>query len=322
MEKKLKLGIIGAGEFAAGTHYPIWSSFDDVDLLAVCDLDEARRNEQGDKYKIPHRFDSAEKMLDSVDLDGVVICVRPKSLFSLAMPILCRKKHVFMEKPPGMTALEAQEMALAAQAHNCHAQAGFNRRFSHVLRYARDKVLERGTPASCHASYNKYCFGEPLFNTGDNLLSDGIHAIDTLVYLSNSVPVKVYPYSHKGADGFPSRYAAMIEFENGCVGTYTGNYHAGVRHESFEIHSDGVSGYISAPDKAEIFVENSEFVRPRGEIVTDMSLAGTEDRLISYGYNAAMRHFVDVALGKRTAEVTLKEAVAVMEVVEAIQKTY
>ena len=143
-------------------------------------------------------------------------------------------------------------MAEVAAANHCHTMVGFNRRFTPVLRAARDDVLTRGPVTSCAASYNKWQAGKtPAYGTDDWLLTDGLHALDTLRWLAASPLATVTSRAQRGGGGHFLRYAALLEFENGCIATYSGNYHCGARWERFEIHGDGVSAYVAAPDRAE-----------------------------------------------------------------------
>jgi predicted dehydrogenase len=312
---KVKVGVIGAGRLANKMHYPTLHEMPDVVLTAVCDLDERKREETAALYDIPHRFGDVREMFEGVDLDAVYIVTPPQSVFPLATEAFSRGKHVFMEKPPGMNAEETRRMAELAEANGCHSQVGFNRRFCPVLRAGREEALKRGAIESCAAAYNKNSKGKaPEWNSGDWLLIDGLHAIDTLIYLAASPVKKVTPFSHRGPGGHLIRYAALMEFANGCVGTYTGNYNGGARWERFEVHAPGISSYIAAPGKTEVYTG------PKPVAFTDMELTGSRDPRISYGYVQESQHFVDVILGRREPEVTLRDAVGVMEIVEQIRK--
>jgi predicted dehydrogenase len=318
---KTKIGIIGTGSFATASHYPVWSVMDDVAIEAVCDLVPEKTEEKARQYNIPHQYNNAFEMIDKADLDAIAIILPPKPVFDIAICAFEKGLHTFIEKPPGMDSEQTRKLAAAAEKNGCHSQAGLNRRFSPVIREARERILKTGAPQSCAAIYNKFNPGPPAWDSGDWLLIDGLHALDCLFILADSLPKKVFPYTHRAADGFLSRYSAQIEFENGCVGTYMGNYNSGVRRERFEVHGDGVSAYIAAPDRAEIYVQNKGFAAPiADEVLTDQSLTGTVDRNITYGYLQEYRHFIDVIQKKRKPEVTLREMIPVMELVDTIRK--
>jgi len=321
MNKKTNIGIVGCGGFASNTHYPLWSTMGDVCIQAVCDLIPEKTADKAKQYGIPRQYSNAFEMMDKEEgLDAVILVLPPEPVFDMAMYAFKKHLSVFSEKPAGMNPEQARKLAYAAEDNGCHSQVGLNRRFCPVVRAAKERILKVGTPQSCGAIYNKFEFTPPGWNAGDYLLVDGLHALDCLFYLADNFPKKVYPYSHRAKTGFLSRYSVMIEFENGCVGTYMGNYHAGVRREMFEIHGEGISAYIKSPDMAEIYVENKTFVHPEAEIIKDIDLVNTTNRNISYGYIQEFRHFVDVIQKKREPEITLREIIPVMDLVDIIRK--
>ncbi len=63
---KLRVAVIGAGSMANHVHYPSLASFADVEIAAICDLDEGRLNSTADKYGVRHRYTNYRKMVDEV----------------------------------------------------------------------------------------------------------------------------------------------------------------------------------------------------------------------------------------------------------------
>ena len=320
---KTKVGIIGTGKFASKTHYPICSMMEDVTIAAVCDLQPERTKAKAEQYNIPKQYQDAFEMINNEELDAVIIVLPPGPVFDIAMHAFKKRLNVFCEKPAGINPEQARKLAYAAEDNGCHSQVGLNRRFCPVVREARKRILKTGSPQSCAAIFNKFSLGTPDWESGDWLLIDGLHALDCLFFLADSFPLKVYPYSHRAANGYLSRYSVQIEFENECIGTYMGNYHAGVRWERFEVHGEGVSAYITAPESAEIFLQNRSGAVPRptpDEILKNIDLVGSTDNLISYGYKQELQHFFDVVQKKRKPEITLREIIPVMDLVDTIRK--
>ena len=48
--EKVRIGFVGAGELATAMHYPSLAEMDDVELSAVCDVDEKRRREAASRF--------------------------------------------------------------------------------------------------------------------------------------------------------------------------------------------------------------------------------------------------------------------------------
>ena len=73
--KKVRIALIGAGNIA-NTHLDAYKSLENVEIAAICDIDEERLNQTADKYGIANRYTSVEAMLEAEkDLDGADVCV-------------------------------------------------------------------------------------------------------------------------------------------------------------------------------------------------------------------------------------------------------
>ena len=73
---KLKVAFIGTGNIARGGHLRHLSQWDDVDLVAFCDInDEAADRAVGEYGGVA--YTSAKRMLDEVKLDAVYVCLPP-----------------------------------------------------------------------------------------------------------------------------------------------------------------------------------------------------------------------------------------------------
>ena len=75
---KVRICMIGAGSMANKVHYPSLASFDDVEIVGICDLNPTPLNETADKYNIPQEYrfeirypDEYRKMIEKQGPDGV-----------------------------------------------------------------------------------------------------------------------------------------------------------------------------------------------------------------------------------------------------------
>ena len=121
----IKLGIVGVGKIATDQHLPAIAANGDFQLLA-----SASRN-----ATIPGLpgFTSIDEMLaQQPDIEAVALCMPPQHRYQAARAALLAGKHVFMEKPPGATLSEVEDLAKLAQAkgvtlfaswHSRHAPA-------------------------------------------------------------------------------------------------------------------------------------------------------------------------------------------------------
>ena len=79
---KFRVVIIGAGERANQVIYPSFASLEDVEIAAICDIDQERLNKTADKYGIEKRYGDSifayRKMIEDIKPDAAV-CNRAAS---------------------------------------------------------------------------------------------------------------------------------------------------------------------------------------------------------------------------------------------------
>ncbi len=117
----VRYGIVGFGGIAEnriaregfGLDTARFSGTTDARLIAACDLVASRRQsalDLGLKWE-----DSYEKLLEYEDIDAVIIATNNRSHAPLARKALLAGKHVFLEKPAGISLEEVQELIELAE---------------------------------------------------------------------------------------------------------------------------------------------------------------------------------------------------------------
>ena len=62
--KKLRVGIVGAGNIAQSAHLPSYQELTDlVEVVAIADIVPERAQEAAEKFGIPHSYASVEELL-------------------------------------------------------------------------------------------------------------------------------------------------------------------------------------------------------------------------------------------------------------------
>jgi len=103
----MKVGLVGIGEIARKQHVPAIAADPTVTLWAAA-------SREGTVDGVPN-YPSLTAMLEgSPQVEAVALCVPPTARFALAREALSARRHVLLEKPPGVTLAEVT--ALAAQA--------------------------------------------------------------------------------------------------------------------------------------------------------------------------------------------------------------
>ena len=125
----LRVGIVGCGVIAQIMHLPILSRFEDLEIVALCDVNTSKATIIGERYNIDRVYEDIEDMLQHEPLD-VVFILTPTSLH-LPMSLLALKHgcHVFIEKPATRNASEAQTLARQAREADRVVMVGMQNRF-------------------------------------------------------------------------------------------------------------------------------------------------------------------------------------------------
>jgi predicted dehydrogenase len=199
-------------------------------------------------------------------------------------------KHVLCEKPLGRTAGEARRLWLEAERAGVVHMCGFNLRFLPAVRLAHE-LIERGELGEVIHFRARFLASSALRgdqrrtwrfdreHTGSGAIADlGSHLVDMARWLSGEI-VAVSALTRTFVperDGEPvdvdDAFAAVVEFEDGAVGTLEASRAAGRRSNEFAFEVDGTRASLGF-DIARL--NELELIRERKQIrhidVTDPS---------------------------------------------------
>ena len=126
----IKLGIVGVGKIVRDQHLPAVAKDGDYRLIAAA-------SRHGKVDDIPN-FPTIEAMLEAVpELEAVSLCMPPQYRYDAARTALIAKKHVFLEKPPGATVSEVEDLKRLAEANGVTLFASWHSRYAPAVEAAR-----------------------------------------------------------------------------------------------------------------------------------------------------------------------------------------
>lgn len=111
---KVKLGIVGLGNMGK-VHVKHVQDLPNTDLVAICDTNDESLHAANAAPSVL-RFTEYEQMLDSADLDGVIIATPHYDHPDMSIAAFERGIHVLVEKPIAVHVNEAQRMIDAYQS--------------------------------------------------------------------------------------------------------------------------------------------------------------------------------------------------------------
>ena len=126
----IRIGIVGVGKIVRDQPLPALAGNPDFALVAA-----ASRNTTVDGI---NNFATIEEMLRSqLDLDAVSLCQPPQFRYAAARAALEAGKHVFLEKPPGATVSEVEDLKELAEEKGVSLFASWHSRFAPAVEPAK-----------------------------------------------------------------------------------------------------------------------------------------------------------------------------------------
>jgi predicted dehydrogenase len=259
-EHCVRVGILGCGPIAQFAHFESVQKGRNVVLRAVCDVDEGLAQRFGQFYDAERIYLDYDDMLSDDQVDAVIIATSDAFHVAASLKALSADKHVFCEKPVGVTVEEVEELARKVEHAGRVFQIGHMLRFDPGIESARDFVQnEIGELLALKAWYcdstHRYTvtdaiqplprFGVKALKPKEDkkanklqyyMLAHGSHLVDLARYLGG--PIK--SLQARLAERFGAYcWFVETEFENGALGHL--DLTLAVRmdwHEGFQIYGE------------------------------------------------------------------------------------
>ena len=315
MNKKLRIGVIGAGYFGR-FHAQKVAANPRATLSGVFDADAGRAGLVGKEVGAP-AMASVEELIQGAD--AVVIAAPAEAHFEIARMTLEAGRHVLVEKPIAATLEQADALAGLA------ARSGKVLQVGHLLRYtAEHKAISDRITRPLYIEATRIAPYKPRGTDVSVILDLMIHDLDLVLSLVPSEIDFVDAIGAAVSSDTEDIANARVRFKNGCVAAITASRISLKTERRMRIFSE--EGYLSADFGARSLVMIG---RERG-----LPLPGTDGfrrEQIGWTERDAMQAehvaftasvldgapvLVDVAAGRRA----LAAAIAVTEAMDAARR--
>ena len=212
MDKKLKIGVLGAGHLGK-IHLRILKESNHFHLVGFYDAQPQIAAKISREFGY-QSFSDINQLLQAVD---VVDIVTPTlTHFELAKKALQNGLHVFLEKPITATVEQANELVSLAKSKGLLGMVGQVERFNPAFRAAHSYIKgPKFIEAHRLAEFN------PRGTDVSVILDLMIHDIDAILSVVKSKVVNVQANGVSIISQTPDIANARLQFENGCVANLT-----------------------------------------------------------------------------------------------------
>jgi predicted dehydrogenase len=328
MPRPVTVGAVGLGYWGPNLARA-WNGCEDTELRWLCDLDDDQLERVGNLYPHVRRTGTLDDLLSDPELDAVSIATSVPTHAALARRALEAGKHVYVEKPLAMTAADARALCDLSQAAGLTLQVG-HLLVHHPAVLAIESLLGAGELGRIHYVYaNRVNLGK--VRADENALwSLGPHDVAVLLHLVGEMPVTVSAHGQCFLrPGVEDVVFGLLRFPSGVIAHLHLSWldpHKMRRLTVVGSDKMAVFDDMSADQKLTVYdkgVTNGGGRGPGyGEALqvrygdTHIPRISTEEPL-----RIQSRHFARCVRGEEVARSAGVHGVAVVEVLEALQRS-
>jgi len=246
-KSEVRLGVVGAGNFAEATLLPAIKRAGHVELVGIASSGGLHAQHAAKKYGFAYASSSVEDIIGDARVNTVAILTRHDSHADLAVRALKSGKHVFVEKPLAIDARQVSRVSRQLlQSGRCLLTVGFNRRFSPLAQILAEFLVGRVEPLHAHYRVNagylplEHWTQDPA--SGGRIIGEACHFVDFITFLVGAPPARVSASALPDRGKYRADNVSMtFAFPDGSVGVvdYLANGDKSVPKERLEVFCAG-----------------------------------------------------------------------------------
>lgn len=328
--KKIRVAVIGCGSISV-MHLDSICAFDDLELVAVCDIKNDRAEKTGAKYQVKAYTDYLE-LFETEKPDAVHICL-PHYLHT---PVACeafrRGIHVLSEKPMSIRLEDAENAVKLAKEMNVQYGVIFQCRYNTPSMLVKKRVTDGslgkvkcGRTTLTWYRPNNYYDASDWKGTWDKegggvVIDQAIHSLDLANWMIDSTPIKVQSSLHNR--NHPNMVVedsaeGLIHYENGALLSFYAMNNYSV-DEPIEIRLYCENGnVIFSYDKAHIFYRDGREETVLNQVDDVLAQSGGKEYW-GFKHHVQIRQFYDALQNKAPLEISGEEALKIQRIICSI----
>ncbi len=229
----IKSAVIGCGAVSE-CHLQAIKQYNNVELVAVCDIKAERAKEKADKYGCRYYTDYKE-LYETEKPDCVHLCLPHYLHVPVAVYFLNKNVNVFLEKPLAISLEEGEELIKTAQKSEANIGICFQNRYNPSVKRLKEIIDKKGlgtvigTKAEVTWNRTKEYYtesgwrGKMTTEGGGVLINQSIHMLDLMQWLFGDISViKGHAFTDRDGNYIDVEDTACINltFANGINGIF------------------------------------------------------------------------------------------------------
>jgi polar amino acid transport system substrate-binding protein len=249
----VRLGQIGAGNYAKSMLMPCFPSLADLSLEGICTTKGPNAEALAKRYGFRKATTDASELLRDREINAIMVATRHDSHARYAALALQAGKHAYVEKPLALTEAQLAPVVAALGKRGADGPTlwiGHNRRFSplsgRALAHFKGVEVRQITCTVRSAGVPADSWYQDKVQGGGILFGDVCHFIDLAIHFAQSLPVGVAAFATPDPGHREESWAITLHFANGglAVVHYVCGSQKGLDHETITILGGGRSAQI------------------------------------------------------------------------------
>ena len=224
---KVKLGVIGAGNYASSMLLPHLAKHSDVRLVEVATATSLSAANAVNKFAFEQQSTNYQKLLNSEKIDAVIIATRHAAHAQMTTEALQAGKAVFVEKPLAIDLAGAELVRKSIiESGNDRLLVGFNRRYSPLVQEVANIFHKSELPLMInyrvHAGQMEAGSWYLDASEGSRFIGEAGHFLDVFSFITRSRPISIVARSLRPqpvTQDDLENISLIVTYENGSVGT-------------------------------------------------------------------------------------------------------
>src|SRR6185437_3838074 len=313
----LRIAHIGAGEWSRYVHGPTLQRLAQrslVSLELICDMQLSRAEEFRRQFGYRLASDNIDDALHRAEPEAIVCTVQPSATATLVKSLLPLGVPLFIEKPPGVSLVEAKSLATASEAAKVLTFVAFNRRSIPSLVRLKQWTVKNAVRIA-RAEMLRTNRMEPEF-----AIVTGIHVLDAMRFLLGN-PTEIEVRRRVYGSSVACDSWVRLLFPNGVEADVSMLLNTGLKREMYRLTADGSSAEaaLGASYNADTSFHGDRYWCGE-KIVEQHPLA--DDRLVDDGIVGEYEEFIRLAITGAPSTCSLTDAALSMQLAKAVQDGY
>ena len=224
----VRLGVLGAGNFASAILLPALKKIPEVELVGIASVSGLNAQSAAKRFGFRYAASDENALINDPEINTVAILTRHNLHARQVVTALQAGKHVFCEKPLAIREEELEEIigVLGDKAiGGALLMVGFNRRFAPLMQQLAHFFEGRREPFVAHYRVNagylpKNHWTQNPDQGGGRIIGEGCHFVDILTFLAGASAETVQAFSLPDTGKYrEDNVVITLRFPDGSLGT-------------------------------------------------------------------------------------------------------